>query len=174
MSTVAAGKINFVKPLSNKEYTELSNFITMAAISSEIGVNLQYNVSTRIYKRFIRNDIPRMQLTEMVYELIENLWWSQSDDIFDGVVYNDDFTCAGIDKKHSKLIRIQNFFEAVFKSDLVKEITFELWEEFPPKEGSDMLSIHQKDFFDVLNKAYQCTSSRDSSLIPTIQIKILR
>lgn len=172
MSTVAAGRINFVKPLNIKEYTELSIFITKAAISSEIGVNLQYNISPRINKRFVRNDMSGSELTEMAYELTENPWCSQSDALFYGAVYNDDYTCDGIDKMHSKVIRIQNFFESVFKSDLVREITFELWEELPPKEA-DELSINPKDFFDVLDKAYKSTRATDSSLIPSIRLKML-
>lgn len=172
MSTVAAGRINFVKPLSIEEYTELSVFITKAAMKSEIGVNLQYNISPRINKRFIQNDMSRLECTEMAYELIENPWCSQSEALFYGTVYNNDHTCAGIDKKHSKIIKIQKFFETVFKSDLVKEITFELWEELPPKEA-DELSINPKDFFDVLNNAYKSTRATDSSLIPSIRLKML-
>ena len=174
MSTVAAGKIYFVNPLSYKEYTELSIFITKAAISCGIGINLQYNISTRIYKRFFRTNTERLEFTWIAYELIENLWFPQSDTLFDGAMYNDDSTCAGIDKSHSKVITIQSFFESVFKSDLVKELTFELWEELPPKEGADILSIHPEDFFDVLDKAYKGTRATDSSLIPTMQIKMLR
>jgi len=174
MSTVAAGKIYFVNPLSCKEYTELSIFIIKAAITSEIGVNLQYNISPRINKRFIQNDMSRFEFTEMAYELTENPWCSQSDALFYDAVYNDDHSCDGIDKKHSKINKIQNFFETVFKSDLVKEIIFELWEELPPKEEADMLSIHPEDFFDVLDKAYKGTRATDSSLIPTMQIKMLR
>lgn len=171
MSIVAAGNIIFAQPLNNEKYTELSNFVTMAAISSEIGVKLQYNISTRLHKRLIQNNF---QLPRMAYELIENFWWSQSDALFDAAVYNDDFSCAGLDKKHSKVIRIQNFFECVFKSDLVKEITFELWEALPPIECEAVLSIHPEDFLDVIDKAYQGTRATDSSLIPTIQIRILR
>ena len=173
MSTVAAGRINFVKPLNVEEYTELSVFITKAAITSEIGVNLQYNISPRINKRFIQKDISKLELTEMAYELTENQWCSLSDALFCGAIYNDDHTCAGIDKKHSKIMKIQNFFESVFKSDLVKEITFELWEELPPKEA-DEPSINTKDFFDVLDKAYKSTRATDSSLIPSIRLKMLK
>lgn len=173
MSTVAAGRMNFVKHLNVEEYTELSVFITKAAITSEIGVNLQYNISPRVNKRFVQNDMSKLEFTEMAYELTENPWCSQSDALFYGAVYNDDHTCAGLDKKNSKIIKIQDFFESVFKSDLVKEITFELWEDLSPKEA-DELSINIKDFFDVLDKAYKGTRATDSSLIPTIQIKMLR
>lgn len=172
MSTVAAGRINFVKPLSIEEYTELSVFITKAATKSEIGVNLQYNISPRINKRFVQKGMSKLEFTEMAYELTENPWCSQSDALFYGAVYNDDHTCAGLDKKNSKIIKIQDFFESVFKSDLVREITFELWEDLPPKEA-DELSINTKDFFDVLDKAYKNTRATDSSLIPSIQLKIL-
>lgn len=82
MSTVAAGRMNFVKHLNVEEYTELSVFITKAAITSEIGVNLQYNISPRVNKRFVQNDMSKLEFTEMAYELTENPWCSQSDALF--------------------------------------------------------------------------------------------
>ena len=63
------------------------------------------NISKRL-KQYL--DISKLELTEMAYELTENPWCSQSDALFYGAVYNDDYTCDGIDKKHSKIIKIQN------------------------------------------------------------------
>ena len=41
-------------------------------------------------------------------------------------------------------------------------------------ESADIHSIHYRDFFDLLNEAYKGTRATDSSLIPTMQIKMIK
>ncbi|NLZ36888.1 MAG: hypothetical protein GX897_05355 [Clostridiales bacterium] len=175
MSILATGIIYFKDTLSDAMYDDISYFIGEAANKNRIGINMSYNLSDYAMSKYKTNGGFVAEKSTMIYELTESPWWSQSENLFAPVIYNDKGEGVGIDLSRSRLPGVQKFFSDILDNDNVSEILFSLREGNPAPDEFEKCKIHVGEFCETISDAYKKTKTvGEAKTTPNITVGICR